>query len=98
MDPYIGEAAAHNHSAQVIQVEQGKSLSVVALVLAAGSLVGLVILALMVSNLIDAKAHDAASVAIVRAGQAQQDVALARRDIQTLQVELKKHGIDIPAN
>lgn len=87
-----------NRSAQVIQIEQGKSVAVVALVLAGAALVGLFLQAMMVSSLIDSKAKESSAVAVVRASQASQDAALAKHDVQTLSVELKKHGINVPLN
>lgn len=97
MDPFNFEDCSEL-SPKIIQIEQGKSVAVVAIVLATGALIGVFLLAIMVQSLIDSKAKEAAAVAVVRSGQAQQDVALARRDIQTIQVELKKRGIDIPVN
>jgi hypothetical protein len=95
---YPMHAEADHRSAQVIQIEQGKSVSTIALVLSVGALIGLFLMAIMVSGLIESKAKEAAAVAVVRSGQAQQDVALAKHDIQTIQRELKKRGIDIPVN
>lgn len=96
-DPYI-HATNDHRSAQVIQVEQGKSLAVMALALSVGAIVGMFMMAVLVYGLVDSKAKQAAAVAVVQAARAKQDVDLARHDIQTLQVELKKHGIDIPVN
>lgn len=96
-DPFI-QAENYDRSAQVIQIEQGKSVAVIALVLAGAALVGLFLQAVMVSSLIDSKAKEAAAVAVVRASQASQDAALAKHDVQTLAVELRKHGINVPLN
>lgn len=87
-----------NRSAQVIQIEQGKSVSTIALVLSGGSIIGLLLFAIMANSLIESRAKEAAAVAVVRASQASQDAALAKHDFQTLATELKKRGIDIPIN
>jgi hypothetical protein len=83
---------------QPIHIEGGVIIGAIGLAFGLLGFGGVIVGAILVSPLMESKAKEASAVAVVRSGQAQQDVALAKHDIQTIQRELKKRGIDIPVN
>ena len=80
---------SEGRSAQVVQIEQGKSLSVVALVMSFGALMATIVLAINMTGknddlraLIQAEAKSASATAVVRANDANTDVRMMRNALE----------------
>jgi hypothetical protein len=88
-DPFI-QAENYDRSAQVIQIDAGKSLATIALCVAALAL-GVVAASVVFGlQLVDAKAQAATATAIVRANVAEREARLALDKVEELRVEIAR--------
>lgn len=88
-DPYIS-AENDNRSAQVIQIDAGKGMAIVAIALSLFAAGGTIIGAIMLPSLIESRAQAVAANAVVRANVAEREARLALDKVEELRIEIAK--------
>ena len=88
-DSYIS-AENDNRSAQVIQIDAGKGMAIVAIALSLFAAGGTIIGAIMLPSLIESRAQAVAANAVVRANVAEREARLALDKVDELRIQIAK--------